>query len=660
MFDDGTTVLVSGHSQTVDAGRVETGSPTVSVPDPHALPGLEPERRQPASELDCRAIFDAAPCPIVVLDEQGTIRGANASAGVLYGCPRGELVGLEFAGLLADRLQVGRILRSGETLLPAIAHVRRDGSSFLAEMRLSCAELDGRAMLLAIVRDVTEERRTLDRLQEAEERWRFALEGAGDGVWDWNIVTHDFYQSPRWREMLGYGPEPSELLWNKLLHPDDKQHVYGNLDAYLNGETALYEAEFRLRCADGSYKWIAARGKIMSRDEQGRPLRMLGTHRDITESRRMMETLRASEQRWQFALEGHGDGLWDWNLISGRIALSTQFRQILGYGPDELAEGFDWVHATHPDERKRTREAFDRHLSGQVPLLSVETRLRCANGGYKWVALRGKVMEYGSLSRPARMIGTLRDIEEAKRREGRERNEQDKLAHAGRLITLGEMASALAHELNQPLTAIRNFSALGLRRLGGNPPEGVRSTLEIIAEQSMRAGEIVHRIRNFVRKGELNLGPVQINAVVTDMARLARVDAMAKGVQLLLELEENLPPIRGDRIGLEQLVMNLMKNGIEAMESIDGERRLTVCTARRPDGSIECSVTDLGDGLSPEVLAGLFEPFVTTKAGGVGLGLAICRTIVEHHGGRLWVEPTQGRGASFHFAVPIAWKGEHG
>lgn len=618
------------------------------------------ERVQLESELKYRAVFDAAPYPIVLLDDAGVVLDANPVACQLYGYERDELLGMRVDRLIGDRRGVDAMLRARSTFIPATTHIRRDGAPFLAETTLSFTRLDEGLILLAVVRDITEERRTLDRLQEAEERWRFALEGAGDGVWDWNLATQDFYHSPRWREMLGYAADDTRLSWHNLLHPEDKQQVYGNLDAYLNGESALYEAEFRLRCADGSYKWIAARGKIMSRDEQGRALRMLGTHRDITESRRMMETLRASEQRWQFALEGHGDGLWDWNLATGRITLSGQFREILGFGSRGLADDIAWEDLVHPDEWPGTHDAFKRHLAGHAPLLSVDTRMRCADGTFKWVALRGKVMEYGRLNRPMRMIGTLRDIEEAKRREVRERNEQEKLSHAGRLITLGEMASALAHELNQPLTAIRNFSALGLRRLGDHPPEGVRNTLEIIAEQSMRAGEIVRRIRSFVRKGEIRLEPVHINSVVGDMVRFSAPDARENGVQVVLELEEPLPAISGDRTGLEQLVMNLLRNGIEAMARIEGERRLTVCTAKRADGTVECSVTDLGEGLSADVLAGLFEPFVTTKPDGVGLGLAICRTIVENHGGRLWVEPTQGRGASFHFAIPIAWKGSHG
>ena len=617
------------------------------------------ERARLDSELKYRAVFDAAPYPIVLLNAAGRVVDANPSATVLYGYPREAMLGLNAARLFGDESPIEDLFSARPAFIPATTHRRQDGSHFLAEITLSFTNQRDNLLVLAVVRDVTDERRTLERLREAEERWRFALEGAGDGVWDWNIASNEFYQSPRWREMLGYDGESPGLVWNKLIHPDDKQYVYGNLDAYQRGDTPLYQSEFRLRCADGTYKWFAARGKILSRDASGKPLRMLGTHRDITHSRRMMEDLRASEQRWQFALEGHGDGLWDWDLLSGRIMLSRQFKQILGYGSDDLTEGFDWDDLAHPDERRRTRELFDRYLAGEVPLLAAETRMRCSDGSHKWVALRGKIMEYGSLNRPSRVIGTLRDIQEAKQREERDRNEQEQLAHAGRLITLGEMASALAHELNQPLTAIRNFSALGLRRLGDSAPEQVKATLEIIAEQAMRAGEIVRRARSFVRKGEVSFTPVQINQVVTDMCRFAELDALAAGVQIVLELHDELPPVSGDRSSLEQLVMNLIKNGIEAMESTEGERRLTIRTALGGNDLIECEVADLGEGLSEKVRAGLFEPFVTTKPDGVGLGLAICRTIVENHGGRLWFEPTRRRGAAFRFTVPIVRKGRH-
>lgn len=613
------------------------------------------------SELKYRAVFDAAPYPIVLLNADGFVVDANPSATALYGYLRDEMLGLLVTRLLGDDGLIDELFSARPSFVPATTHFRRDGSRFFAETTLSFISQRDQLLVLAVVRDVTEEQCTLERLREAEERWRFALEGAGDGVWDWNLASNEFYKSPRWREMLGYDGNTPDLVWNKLLHPDDEQYFYGNLDAYLRGDTPVYASEFRLHCADGTYKWLAARGKILSRDSSGKPLRMLGTHRDITESRCMMENLRASEQRWQFALEGHGDGLWDWNLKSGQFTLSAQFKQILGYGSDEeLEAGFSWVDLAHPDERRRTSELFDRYLDGQMPLVAAETRMRCKDGSHKWVALRGKIMEDASPDRPAHMIGTLRDIEDIKQREGRARNEQEQLAHAGRLITLGEMASALAHELNQPLTAIRNFSALGLRRLGDRAPEGVKGALEIIAEQSMRAGEIVRRIRSFVRKGEANFEPVQLNAVVAEMCRFAELDALGAGVQIVLELQENLPLIDGDRSSLEQLVMNLIKNGIEAMESTDGERRLTICTALCQGDSIECSVTDLGAGLSEKVRTELFEPFVTTKPDGVGLGLAICRTIVENHGGRLWVGPTASRGTSFCFAVPIVRKGQHG
>lgn len=611
------------------------------------------ERAQLESELKYRAVFDAAPYPIFVIDAAGEVCDANPVACELYGYARNEMLGLSSRGLIDDQGQVEAMFKARKTFIPASRHRRRDGSTFVAEITVSFMRVRNQIMAISVVRDITESLLTLERLQESEERWRFALEGAGDGVWDWNLVTNDFYQSPRWRQMLGYAPNDDSLRWNRLLHPADRNHVFGNLEAYLQGEAPLYEAEFRLRCADGTYKWIAARGKIMARDEQGRALRMLGTHRDIDDSRRMMEAVRASEERWQFALEGHGDGMWDWNLVTGKISVSRQFKHILGYDEDELEDVVSMLPFNHPDDRRRTADALNAHLTGNRPLFEMELRMRCKNGDYKWVVTRGKVMEYGALQRPVRMIGSLRDINELKLREQWERSQQEQLAHAGRLITMGEMASALAHELNQPLTAIRNFSVLGLRKLGDHAPEGIKGTLDIIAEQSLRAGQIVHRIRNFVRKGEGNFVEVSLDAVVADMARFAEIDAREHDVEIVLELAENLPLVNADRTGLEQVVMNLIKNGIEAMRGTADERILTITTRLREDRTIECSVSDAGVGLPDKLLGELFEPFVTTKADGMGLGLAICRSIIELHGGRLWAEPVTPHGASFHFTLPL-------
>ena len=609
------------------------------------------------SELRYRTVFDGAPFPILLLNTQGSIVDANPAAADLYGFARDEILGRRAASLITNDIALLRLFVTRPTLLPAAEHVRKDGTRFAAETTVSYVNQRGVHLAILIVRDVSEARETLARLEEAEERWRFALEGAGDGVWDWNVRDGSFYRSPRWGEMLGYTPaESRRLVWHELLHPDDRNRVVGQMEDYLHGVVPIYEAEFRLRCQTGQYRWIAARGKAMARDADGTPIRVLGTHRDISETRSLMETLRASERLWQFALEGHGDALWDWAVETGEINVSASFAPIIGYPEDRPLSGNDiWPSRLHPDDLRGAVAAFAAHLSGARPITETEFRLRMEDGSYRWIALRGKVMERDASGRSTRMIGTVRDVHDQHLSVEREKQQQRELAHAARLIHVGEMASALAHEINQPLTALRNFSAVALRRLDepGSSAEAIRVPLKMIAEQALRAGEIVHRVRGFVRKGGLVTAPVAVNEVVRDMVRFAEFDARAHSVQFVLELTEPLRPVQADQVQLEQVIGNLVKNGIEAMAESSGERVLTIRTQLLDDGTVGVCVSDRGSGLAEVVRTDPFAPFVTTKPDGVGLGLAICRTIVENHGGRMWVESSTSLGTTFSFCLPV-------
>lgn len=493
-------------------------------------------------------------------------------------------------------------------------------------------------------------------LSEDEERWRLALEVAGEGVWDWDLHSGQMYRSPLWSEILGYAPEETaSLKWGALLHPDDREEAQRKLSACLSGESPDFVAEFRLCCKNGDYRWMASRARVVARDELGRPGRMIGVYQDIHEARSLSDALQASERLWQFALEGHGDALWDWTLESGEINVSQTFRAIIGLPADRPLRGNDiWPSRLHPDDVRTTVAAFSAHLAGVRPITEAEFRLRTEEGAYRWVALRGKIMERDRNGKPLRMIGTVRDVHDHYLSAEREMRQQQELARAARLIHVGEMASALAHELNQPLTALRNFSAVALRRLDelGAVGECIRGPLQLIAEQALRAGEIVHRVRGFVRRDGLLTAPIAINGVVTDIVRFMEFEARAHAVQWQLALAE--PPlwVQGDQVQLEQVLSNLAKNAIDAMSEVEGERLLRIETREGADGMVEVVVSDSGGGLAETVREDPFAPFVTTKPDGVGLGLAICRTIIENHGGRMWVERSTRLGTTFCLSLP--------
>jgi two-component system sensor kinase FixL len=250
-----------------------------------------------------------------------------------------------------------------------------------------------------------------------------------------------------------------------------------------------------------------------------------------------------------------------------------------------------------------------------------------------------------------------RDMTASKRAAEQERQYLTEIAHAGRLITLGEMVSGLAHELNQPLAAISNYAQGLLRRVDGDPPTSpgvIRDGLQRISQQARRAGDIIRHLRRLVRKGEFQRGAVDINRLLDDMVRFCAAETRQLSLAMETYLDPSAPVVLGDRVQIEQVVLNLLRNAMDASSSPEGgpPTRITVCSRRREPGKVLVEVSDQGHGLPPGDSEKLFERFFTTKPQGIGLGLSISRSIVETHGGKLWARSNAGPGATFGFTLP--------
>jgi len=236
------------------------------------------------------------------------------------------------------------------------------------------------------------------------------------------------------------------------------------------------------------------------------------------------------------------------------------------------------------------------------------------------------------------------------------------LAHIGRVSAMGELTASLAHELNQPLTAILNNAQVALRHLDAASPDlsGLREILADIVADDKRAAEVIHRLRALVKKGDLGHVPLDINDVVAEVAQLVRHDVVRRNVPMTVDLAAGLPSVRGDRVQLQQVVLNMILNGLEAMAEPNGRgRALVIRTARAGDAAVRVSVEDSGAGIDPDDVERLFEPLYTTKPEGLGMGLAIARTIVDAHGGRLGASNNAAGGATFDFTVPVAQERPH-
>jgi two-component system, LuxR family, sensor kinase FixL len=250
--------------------------------------------------------------------------------------------------------------------------------------------------------------------------------------------------------------------------------------------------------------------------------------------------------------------------------------------------------------------------------------------------------------------GFVRDLTERQQTDRRLQELQEGLLHVSRLRSMGQMAAALAHELNQPLTATANYVRAALRLLEASEPNlsRVRQAMNLAAQQTLRSGEIIRRLRAFVARGEVARRPESVAKLIEEASALALVGAKEHGIKVLIRIDADLPNAEVDRVQVQQVLLNLIRNAIEAMEGCQ-VRELSVATAVQ-DGAVLVSVGDTGGGIAPEIEARLFQPFVTTKPEGMGIGLSVCRTIVEAHGGRLWVEPNARGGSVFRFTLPAS------
>jgi two-component system sensor kinase FixL len=333
-------------------------------------------------------------------------------------------------------------------------------------------------------------------------------------------------------------------------------------------------------------------------------------------------------------------------------SFSRAAERLFGYRPDEVCG--ENVRLLMPSPY---REAHDGYLArymatGERRIIGigrVVVGLRKDGSTFPMELSVGEVRHAGHRL----FTGFVRDLTERQQTERRLQELQDGLLHVSRLRSMGQMAATLAHELNQPLTATANYVRAAIRLLDADEPDiaRIRQAMTLASQQTMRSGEIIRRLREFVARGEVERRPESVAKLVEEASALALVGAKERGIRTELSIDPELPMAVVDRVQIQQVLLNLIRNAVEAMEA-GPVRELQVSTLVT-DGLVQVRVADSGSGIPPEIAARLFQPFVTTKRDGMGIGLSICRTIVEAHGGKLWVEPNPGGGSVFQFTVPV-------
>jgi len=378
---------------------------------------------------------------------------------------------------------------------------------------------------------------------------------------------------------------------------------------------------------------------------------------EIGERTRAEAALRVSQERYRliseltsdyaYVLSRADDGAWrvEW--------FSDAFKRIAGGIAPRLDRDGGWKGLLHPDDAAVVQQRWQELQSGQST--TTEYRIVTQGGQHRWLRDRARPLWNETTQCATRILGAARDITGQKQAEEEARRHQDALAHVSRLSMLGELTGQLAHELNQPLCTVVGNAQTALRLLGLPSLDAaeLKNALDDIVAAGKHAAEVIRRLRGLVRLREPEAAVVHLERTLGEVADFIEADVRRHGAKVHYDIARDLPAVRGDSTQLQQVVLNLVRNGLEAMAASEGpQRELTIC-AVRTGGEVAIRVADRGMGISPEMSNRVFEPFYTTKPAGLGLGLSISRSIVEAHGGRLWTEPNPLGGSIFAFALPM-------
>jgi PAS domain S-box-containing protein len=405
----------------------------------------------------------------------------------------------------------------------------------------------------------------------------------------------------------------------------------------VEGSKALARGEFQHQVSVTGRDELADLGHVFN--DTARRLRDLYAtlQRNEDQLRRVIDTIPA--HAWSTLPDGSVD------------FINRRFLDFAGRSPEDL-RGWGWGSVVHPDDLTRYADQWRAAVASGEPMES-QARVRRADGDYRWLLIRNVPLR-DELGNIVNWYGTAFDIQDRHRAEEALRQAQADLAHVSRVTTLGEMAASIAHEVDQPLSGVVITANACLRFLSGESPnlDEVRDGLRAIARDGRRASEVTARIRSLARRTPTEREPLDINEVIREVVVLADGEARRTRARVRTELAGNLPRVLGDPVELQQVVLNLLLNGLDAMSAVvDRQRELVISTYQEVADGVHVAVQDSGSGIDPQLAHRMFEAFYSTKRGGMGMGLSISRTIIEHHGGRLWAVPNDGPGTTFHFTV---------
>ena len=605
--------------------------------------------------LEQARLLDLTHDTILVRGMDDVITYWNRGAEERYGWPREQALGKTSHELMQTIFPApleeitAELLRTGQWG-GELVHTKRDGTQLVVDSRWSL-QRDRRGRPVAIMEtnnDITERKAAEQRLRAAEQELRRTIDTIPALVYSTTPDGTPVFFSARWIEQ-GFSEQDLLSDWSIIVHPEDLPGIIEKRQRSLaSGEP--FEVEARLRRIDGDYRWFLIRAHFL-RDASGQVVKRYGAATDIEDLKRAEDALRRSEALLAETQELTHTGSIGYDAATGAVFWSAEGARIFGYDPLTEPTLELLMQRVHPDDIWLARRWIEP-ANRDEPDDPFDIRLVMPEGSIKYVHAVSHAV--GDVS-ARRALRALIDVTAAREADAALRRAQSELAHASRMTALGELTTSIAHEVNQPLAAIVTNGQACLRWLRRDVPvlDEARGTVTRIIADADRASEVIRRIRTLARKSDTKRAWLNLNDVIDEVILLVRHEVSSHRISLRRELASGLPPVLGDQVQLQQVLINLVVNAIQAMATvIDRPRELLIRSRMQEPDQLLIAVRDSGIGIAPEKMSQVFDTFFTTKADGMGMGLSICRSIIEAHGGQVWASSNDGPGVTFQFTLP--------